>query len=330
MTVRSPIVLDSDPGIDDAVALQYLLGTGLWDLKAYTSVGGNLPAAQTYLNARALARAMRIDADVPVHRGAGRPLTRLPYRVADDFHGPAGLGHETLPDSTAAHPAESSAQALLRLSREYEGELTVCATGPLTNVAIALLEDPAFVRRVRRFVFMGGAARVPGNITPVAEFNMWADPDAAELVLSSGIPFTMVDLDASHGWLFGPADLAVLEAAGPGTALAARLLRVYMDAYRRGGGDGTCPLHDPLAVGVCADESYVTLTEGAVVVESAAELTRGQTVFIPSAAGRIYYPESPALTARARLTGRVALGPGSRDFTQDFVAALQRWPGTDA
>jgi len=324
---RPPIVLDSDPGIDDAVALQYLLGTGLWDLKAYTSVGGNLPADVTYRNARALTRALRIDADIPVHRGAGRPLTRLPYAAASDFHGPSGLGHETLPDSTAAHLAESSARALLRLSREYEGELTVCATGPLTNVAIALLEDPAFAHRVKKFVFMGGAAQVPGNITPVAEFNMWADPDAAEVVLSSGLPFTMVDLDASHRWLFGPADLAALEAAGAGTALAVRLMRVYMDAYRRHGGGDACPLHDPLAVGVCADESFVTLAEGAVIVECSSELTRGQTVFVPSAAERIHYRESPALTARARATGRVALGPGPRDFTKDLVVTLPLWPG---
>jgi purine nucleosidase/pyrimidine-specific ribonucleoside hydrolase len=327
VTVRSPIVLDSDPGIDDALALQYLLGTGLWDLKAYTSVGGNLPAEQTYLNARALARAMRIDTDIPVHRGAGRPLTRLPYTSASAFHGKAGLGNETLPDSTAAHLPESSAQALIRLSREYEGELTVCATGPLTNVAIALLEDPGFARRVKKFVFMGGAAQVPGNITPVAEFNIWADPDAAEVVLSSGIPFTMVDLDASHRWLFRPADLAALEAAGAGTALAARLLRTYMDAYRRHGGGDACPLHDPLAVGVCADESFITAADGAVIVESASELTRGKTVFIPSPAQRVYYADSPVLTARTTITGRVALGPGPRDFVKDFVATLPHWPG---
>ncbi|NGO10750.1 nucleoside hydrolase [Streptomyces sp. HC44] len=321
-----PIVLDSDPGIDDALALQYLLGTGLWDLKAYTSVGGNLPADVTYRNARALARAVRIDTDVPVHHGAGRPLSRLPYKAASDFHGPAGLGHEALPDSAAAHPAESSAQALLRLSRDYEGELTVCATGPLTNVAIALLEDPAFAHRVKRLVFMGGAAQVPGNVTPVAEFNIWTDPDAAEVVVSSGIPFTMVDLDASHRWLFGSADLAALEAAGAGTALAVRLLRVYMDAYRRHGGGDACPLHDPLAVGVCADESFITAAEGAVIVECASELTRGKTVFVPSAAERAYYTESPSLTARARSTGRVALGPGPRNFTKDFVATLPLWP----
>jgi purine nucleosidase/pyrimidine-specific ribonucleoside hydrolase len=328
VTAPAPIVLDSDPGIDDAVALQYLLGTGLWDLKAYTSVGGNLPAEGTYRNARSLARALGIDADVPVHRGAGRPLSRLPYREASAFHGPAGLGNEDLPDSTAAHPTESSARALLRLSREYEGELTVCATGPLTNVAIAVLEDPGFAHRVKKFVFMGGAAQVPGNFTPVAEFNIWADPDAAEVVLSSGIPFTMVDLDASHRWLFRPADLAALEAAGPGTALAARLMRTYMDAYTRHGGDGTCPLHDPLAVGVCGDESFVTAADGAVVVECGSELTRGQTVFVPADARRIYYSESPALTARLRTTGRVALGPGPRDFTKDFVMTLPRRPAT--
>ncbi|MGW0709196.1 nucleoside hydrolase [Streptomyces sp. NPDC002643] len=326
MTPRSPIVLDSDPGIDDAVALQYLLATDLWDLKAYTSVGGNLPPDATHHNARTLARALRIDTDVPVHRGAGRPLSRLPYREASAFHGPAGLGNETLPDSTAPHPRESSAQALLRLSREYEGELTVCATGPLTNVAIALLEDPAFARRVAKFVFMGGAPRVPGNFTPVAEFNIWADPDAAEVVLSSGIPFTMVDLDASHRWLFRPADLAALEAAGPGTALAARLMRTYMAAYTRHGGDGTCPLHDPLAVGVCGDEAFIEAAEGAVVVECASELTRGQTVFVPADAKRVYYSESPTLSARLRTTGRVALGPGTRDFSKHFVTTLPRWP----
>jgi purine nucleosidase/pyrimidine-specific ribonucleoside hydrolase len=167
---------------------------------------------------------------------------------------------------------------------------------------------------------------VPGNITPVAEFNMWADPDAAEVVLSSGIPFTMVDLDASHRWLLRPADIAALEEAGPGTALAARLLRVYMDAYGRHGGGDACPLHDPLAVGVCGDESFVTLAEGAVVVECASELTRGHTVFVPAAAQRAYYSESPALTARVRHGGRVALGAGPRDFARDFVATLPRWP----
>ncbi|MEV3855109.1 nucleoside hydrolase [Streptomyces sp. NPDC050095] len=321
----APIVLDSDPGIDDAVALQYLLGTGLWDLKAYTTVGGNVPAPQTFRNGRALARAFGIDGDVSVHRGAGRPLTRLPYAAAGEFHGAAGLGDEVLPDSAVPEQSESSTQALLRLSREYEGELTVCATGPLTNVALALSEDPDFARRVKHLVFMGGAAEVPGNITPVAEFNAWADPDAVDLVVSSGIRYTMVGLDATHGWRFGPDELKTLEAAGEGMGLSARLMRFYLGAYEETGGS---PLHDPLAVGVCADESFVTAAEGTVVVECASELTRGKTVFIPYDADypRPYYSESPLVAARTEHRGRIALGTGPRNFTEDFVATLLKWP----
>jgi purine nucleosidase/pyrimidine-specific ribonucleoside hydrolase len=325
--VPAPIVLDSDPGIDDAVALQYLLGSGLWDLKAYTTVGGNVPAAQTFRNGRALARAFGIDADVSVHRGAGRPLTRLPYSAAGEFHGAAGLGAEQLPDSDAAESRETSVQALLRLSHTYEGELTVCATGPLTNVALAITEDPDFARRVKRLVFMGGAAEVPGNITPVAEFNAWADPDAVDLVVSSGIPYTMVGLDATHGWRFTKEHLAVLEEAGEGMALTTRLMRFYLDAYTEAQGS---PLHDPLAVGVCADEAFVTAAEGTVVVECASELTRGKTVFIPydSDYPRDYYSESPLVAARTAHRGRVALGTGPRDFTADFLATLLKRPTT--
>ncbi|WP_420035490.1 nucleoside hydrolase [Streptomyces sp. cg28] len=321
----APIVLDSDPGIDDAVALQYLLGTGLWDLKAYTTVGGNVPAEQTFRNGRALARAFGIDGDVSVHRGAGRPLTRLPYSAAGEFHGASGLGAETLPDSTVPKAAESSAQALLRLSRAYEGELTVCATGPLTNVALALTEDPDFARRVKKLVFMGGAADVPGNITPVAEFNAWADPDAVDLVVSSGIAYTMVGLDATHGWRFTTDDLETLRAAGEGMALTSRLMDFYLGAYRETGGS---PLHDPLTVGVCADESFVTAAEGTVVVECGSELTRGKTVFIPYDADypRAYYQESPLVAARTERRGRVALGTGPRNFTEDFVNTLLKQP----
>ncbi|MFE1949137.1 nucleoside hydrolase [Streptomyces sp. NPDC059524] len=324
--MTAPIVLDSDPGIDDAVALQYLLGTGLWDLKAYTTVGGNVPASQAFRNGRALARAFGIDGDVPVHRGAGRPLTRLPYSAAGEFHGAEGLGSERLPDASVPEQTETSAQAMLRLSRQYEGELTVCATGPLTNVALALTEDPDFARRVKHLVFMGGAAEVPGNITPVAEFNAWADPDAVDLVVSSGIRYTMVGLDATHGWRFTKDHLAVLEDAGEGMALTARLMRYYLEAYTEAAGS---PLHDPLAVGVCADESFVTAADGTVVVECASELTRGKTVFIPydSDYPRAYYAESPLVAARTAHRGRVALGTGPRDFTADFVTTLLKRPG---
>lgn len=320
---HAPILLDCDPGLDDAVALQYLVGSGLWDLKAVTTVEGNVPAPTTYRNGRALARALGIDGDVPVHRGAGRPVSRVHFTAG--FHGETGLGEEVLPDSDAPHTTESSAAAMLRLSREYEGELTVVATGPLTNVAIALLEDPDFARRIKRLVFMGGAAHVPGNTSPVAEFNVWADPDAADIVVSSDTDWTMVGLDATHGWRFTWDDLTVLEEAGESLALTHRLMRRYLESYRDLAGQDSCPLHDPLAVGVAADDSFVATEEGTVIVECGSALTRGQTVFLPagSAAG---YDLPAEIARRTERTGRVATGVGPRDFSRDFRETLLRRP----
>ncbi|MFD6416653.1 nucleoside hydrolase [Streptomyces sp. NPDC060194] len=318
----SPLVLDSDPGLDDAVALQYLLGTGLWDLKAFTAVGGNVPLDLTYRNARALARAMRIEHDVPVYRGAGRSISRISLD-SGGFHGGNGLGDVELPDGTVPERTESAVAAIIRLSKEYEGELTLVATGPLTNVAIALVEDPHLARRLRKLVFMGGAVR-GGNITPVAEFNVWADPEATDIVVSSGVPFTMVGLDATHGWRFTAEHLARLDAAGPGQELTARFLRAYLASYAAVG-EPDCPLHDPLAVGVAADESFVTAAEGTVVVECFSELTRGQTVFMPQGSARAF-AYGDTLKARALHTGRVALGTGPRDFSTHFTETLLKYP----
>jgi purine nucleosidase len=320
---RSPIILDSDPGLDDAVALQYLLGTGLWDLKAFTAVAGNVPLDHTYRNARALTRALRIEGDVPVHRGVGRTLSRL-SPDSGGFHGENGLGDEIIPDSTAPHQTESAVQAILRLSKRYEGELTLVATGPLSNVAAALIEDPDLARRLKKLVFMGGAVRT-GNVTPVAEFNVWADPEATDIVVTSGVPYTMVGLDATHAWRFTRDDLHTLEAAGPGMELTANLMRHYLTSYDVNAGEQDCPLHDPLAVGVAADESFITAADGTIVVECASELTRGQTVFLPSDETRTY-AYSETISARTLQKGRVALGKGARDFSAHFTETLLRWP----
>ncbi|WP_329363135.1 nucleoside hydrolase [Streptomyces sp. NBC_00669] len=315
-----PIVLDSDPGLDDTVALHYLLTRPEWDLRAYTAVGGNLPVDGTFRNARAIAAAFGIDADVPVHRGAGRPISRVTVR--SDFHGPEGLGRQTLPDSRVRPPAEDAVSALLRLSRRFEGELTVVATGPLTNVAAALVLDPGFARRVRALVFMGGAARVPGNITPVAEFNIWADPDAADIVVSSGIEFTMVGLDATQLAVFDRSDLAVMEEhGGAGTELSARVLRDYLAAYARFTGQEHCFLHDPLAVAVATDPRFAALEHGAVVVGCDLGLGRGRTVFVPEV--ETNNPNlPPGISERLDMCGRVAIGAGTRDFVPDFLARL--------
>lgn len=309
--VTEPVVIDMDPGIDDALALQYLLGQGRWDLLAITAVGGNVPAATTFRNARGLAGAMGIADDVPVHRGCARPLSRR--TVSTDVHGTTGLADLVLPDPGVAEPLEDAVTALLRLSHEYDGELTVIATGPLTNLAMAIVRDPDFATRVRRLVFMGGAAQVPGNASPCAEYNILVDPEAADIVVSSGLDWTMVGLDVTEQAVLTAQHRDRLARHGEGVALAVHLLDHY------GLDTGGCHLHDPLAVGVASDPDFVRLEPGVVIVETASPVTLGATVF--SGNGR----PAPG-PAQGRTRGLVALAMGDKDYVEDFLDVLPRWP----
>jgi inosine-uridine nucleoside N-ribohydrolase len=325
--VTGPMVLDCDPGLDDAVALQYALGCGRCDLRAVTAVGGNAPVDHTYRNARALVKAFGVADRIPVHRGVGGRLTRrLARAAAFDFHGVAGMAEEIVDDAGVPEQSESAVDALLRLSREYAGELTVVATGPLTNIAAALIADPGFAERIR-LVFMGGAVSEPGNVTPSAEFNIWHDPEAADLVVASGIRFTMVGLDATHRARFTRAHLARLETAGGALEFTVRLLKFYFGSYDRFHRADSVPLHDPLALGAALDPEYLATAEGAVFVECGSALTAGQTVFLPAerTEGTSLPPE---LKERARLSrGTVATGLGPKDFVEEFTAVLERWAG---
>jgi inosine-uridine nucleoside N-ribohydrolase len=315
--VTGPIVLDCDPGLDDAVALQYALGTGRYDLRAITAVGGNAPVEHTYRNARSLVKTFGVAGDIPVYRGVGGTLTRrIGASASFDFHGETGFGEELADDEGVPEQRESAVEALLRLSRRHAGELTVVATGPLTNIAAALLTDPSFAERIR-LIFMGGAVSEPGNVTPTAEFNIWHDPEAADLVVASGVDFTMVGLDATHR--------ARLEAAGEPLEFTVRLLKFYFGSYNHFHRADSVPLHDPLAVGAVLDSAYLATSEGTVFVECGSPLTTGQTVFLRAedTAGTSLPPQ---LTARARGSrGKVALDLGPRDFVEEFTSVLESW-----
>jgi inosine-uridine nucleoside N-ribohydrolase len=323
--VTGPIVLDCDPGLDDAVALQYALGSGRYDIKAVTAVGGNALVEHTYRNARALVKIFGVAGEIPVYRGVGGTLVRrIKPQTASTVHGEAGLAGEIIDDEGVPEQRESAVEALLSLSRTYAGELTVVATGPLTNIAAALIADPSFAERIR-LVFMGGAVQEPGNVTPVAEFNIWADPEAADLVVASGVDFTMVGLDATHRARFTREHLARLEAAGEPLAFTVRLLKFYFDAYNSLQGVDSVPLHDPLAIGAALDPAFLETAEGALFVECGSPLTTGQTVFLRSErtdTTRL----SAELTARARASqGKVALGLGPHDYVEEFTSVLERW-----
>jgi pyrimidine-specific ribonucleoside hydrolase len=271
-----PIILDCDPGHDDALAIVLALARPELRLRAITTVAGNAPLDRTTRNAlRVLTLLGRTD--VPVAPGADRPLVREPW-VPVEFHGDSGLDGADLPEP-AAGPADLSAVELMAaLLREADEPVTLVATGPLTNVALLLRAAPALRDRIAGISLMGGSLGA-GNTTASAEFNIWADPEAAGIVFESGIPLQMSGLDVTHQALVLPADIARLEGLGtrPGRVFA-DLMRFFAIHHRdRYGWDGP-PIHDAVAVAWLAVPDLVASRSLRVDVETAGTHTRGRTV----------------------------------------------------
>lgn len=234
-------VIDTDPGIDDAVAILYALSSPAFDIVGLTTVAGNIGIETTTRNAgRILALAGRMD--IPVIAGAAGPLTR-PGMDTLDIHGGDGLGGVTFPEP-ARPPLDGAVEWLADLlEREPEGSVDVLALGPLTNIALLVSERPHAARRMRRLIAMGGAVDEPGNVGPKAEFNIAADPEAADIVFLAGLPTVLVPLDvtrrvrATHGYT------AALRESGRREAVAcAELIDAY---FQSTGGGESRPLHDP-------------------------------------------------------------------------------------
>jgi len=274
-----PIILDCDPGHDDALAITLTLARPELELLGITTVGGNSPLANTTRNAlRVLALLDRND--VPVAAGAERALLREPW-IPVEFHGASGLDGADLPEPVAL-PRPEGALALAEALVAGAGRpVTLVATAPLTNVALLLRARPRIREGIERICLMGGSLG-EGNTTAAAEFNIWQDPEAAAIVLGSGIPISMITLDVTHQALFLAPDVARLEDLGT------RIARVWVDLLRffavyhrrRYGWDGS-PIHDAVAVAHLADPGLVTTRPLRVDVETAGELTRGRTVADP-------------------------------------------------
>ena len=244
---KQPIILDTDPGIDDALALLYLLGSRKLDLKAITAVAGNVALERTFANARGLAALLGIEGEVPVYAGCHKPLTSS-LKTGEEVHGKDGMGGVSLPAAQVPERDEHAANVIVELSRAWPGELKIVAVGPLTNVAASLILDPGVAEHAE-LVFMGGAACVPGNVPPgAAEFNAWVDPEALKLVVESGIAFTMVGLDATREATINPSHVDLLDISTQANMFASQILQSYLFASARLTGRTECALHDPLAV----------------------------------------------------------------------------------
>ena len=271
-----PVVLDCDTGIDDALALLYLVARPDLDLVAVGSVHGNVPSEVGAANTLQVLDAVGAT-HVPVALGARRPLAQ-PLMTAEFVHGPDGLGGAAVaPDRPVS--GESAVEQLCRLARSRPGELTVLAVGPLTNLALALLAEPELPTLVREVVVMGGAFGAPGNVGPQAEANIWHDPEAARLVFAAPWRVRAVGLDVTNRTLLGGEQLQpIADSDRPGPRLAWAALQFYLDFYEARVGVRACSLHDPLAAMVVTRPDLVTWEQLAVDVELRGELTRGATI----------------------------------------------------
>jgi inosine-uridine nucleoside N-ribohydrolase len=267
------ILLDCDPGHDDAVALLLAVSSPEVELLGVTTVSGNQTLAKTTANAlRVLELAGR--SDVPVAAGADRPLVRA-LEVADDVHGETGLDGPDLPPPTAAAIAEHAVEFLADRVRARRGGVTLVATGPLTNVALLLAVAPD--ARPERIVVMGGSVG-EGNRTPAAEFNVWADPEAARRVFESGIDTTMVGLDVTHLAVLSPADVETLRGSGRVGRAVAELLDFFGRFHERRYPElRGAPLHDPVAVAHVVDPALLQVRPARIDVDCSWGESRGRT-----------------------------------------------------
>lgn len=269
------IIVDCDPGVDDAIALLLAFGANL-PLLGITTVAGNVPLSLTAHNARKIC-ALANKPDVPVYAGCPRPLLR-PLATAEEIHGASGLQGAELPAPTVPlqplHSVDYLTQALLKADKP----LTIAALGPLTNLAVALVQRPELAEKIEQLVIMGGSVG-QGNITPSAEFNIYVDPHAAQIVVSATIPTVMITLDTTHQVLTTPERLDTIRAIGNRVSdAAAGMLSFYgqrdLELYDLPG----APLHDPCVIAYLLQPELFTTRRVQVEIETSGEHTVGRTV----------------------------------------------------
>jgi inosine-uridine nucleoside N-ribohydrolase len=249
-----PLLVDTDPGIDDALALLLAWASRQARVEVITTVAGNTPLDRGTANVFRLLALRQPTPEPRVAAGAARPLAR-PLNTAARYHGDDGLGDlGDWPAVTVRPEAEPASAAMVEAAHRHGGRLTLVALGPLTNVALALESDPQAMAGVGRLVAMGGAVDVPGNVTPTAEFNIHVDPEAAARVLAAGLRLDLVSLDATRQAVLGRQALEAALATAPGPA-AARILAFTRRAFRIDG--DAMYLHDPLAVAAALDPTLV-------------------------------------------------------------------------
>ncbi|NDL63711.1 nucleoside hydrolase [Acerihabitans arboris] len=263
------IIIDCDPGVDDAVAILLALASPREiELAGITTVAGNVPLARTEYNARRICTLAGRE-DIPVYAGCARPMLES-SGVGSTVHGDDGLGGVLLPEPGFALRPGHAVDFIIRAVLDAPGEITLCPIGPLTNIALAIVKEPAIAGKIKQIVFMGGAAFCPGNVTPVAEFNIYADPWAAHIVLSAGIRQAMFGLDVTLQATITAPYLDHLQSLGPRLAKIAAMMRGYQA--------GDPCLHDPCVIAWLIDPTLFDGVPGHAMVCHQEDALRGNTM----------------------------------------------------
>lgn len=271
-----PIIIDCDPGVDDAIALMLALKSPELTVKAITVVAGNVPLALTQRNARQICELLG-RSDIPIYAGCPRPLVRS-LITAEAVHGKTGLEGATLPEPSLPLQPTHAVSYLIDTLRAADEPITLATLGPLTNIAVAIVQAPDILNHIERIVMMGGGI-THGNITPVAEFNIYVDPHAAHVVFEAEVPITFLSLDITHQVLTTPARLDAIRALGnPVSEVAVAVLSHYGKADEERLGQMGAPLHDPCVIAYLLRPDLFTTYPGTVQVELNSPLTLGQTV----------------------------------------------------
>jgi len=284
-----PVIVDTDGGVDDAVALIMALNSPQLDLKAITVVAGNVNVHQATTNVLRVLSIVAPDTLPVVAKGCEKPLEKPPVNALE-IHGTDGLGKldrfkkadgtPLYPQLTIEPSTENAVDLLLKAAQEYGDSLTIVTLGPLTNLATAMEKDSATLRKIGRIVIMGGAVTVPGNITAAAEFNFFVDPDAAQIVMESGISLTLVGLDVT---MQAPLSRQVVEdnlrrRPSKVSQFIADCTEIYMAFYRDHEDFYGCYLHDPLAMAVAIEPSLVKTESLYMRVETQGRFTTGMSL----------------------------------------------------
>lgn len=273
------LIIDTDPGIDDAMAIFYAAAAPDIELLGLTTIFGNVTTPIATRNALRLLE--KAGLELPVAEGAHGPLSLPPFAPSSQVHGQEGFGDIPAEDPKGVPVAEDGADFLVRMAREHRGELVLCPIGPLTNIALAIQRDPEFVRNLKRIVIMGGSLEEGGNITPHAEANIYHDPHAADVVFAAGAELLMVGLDVTHRILCTKADFASIAAQSPELGgMLQSMSEFYLRFYETVGKLDGCSLHDPAAVIACSHPELFKVKKMPIHVSCEGE-TSGATLQAP-------------------------------------------------